>query len=338
MSTVSVILPIHDGEKYLAQTLRSIAIQGESVSEVIVIDDSSSDGSIAIVQAFAKEGVVPIRIIHTSSVGQSAARNAGAQIASGDYLAFLDHDDVWLDGHVESLRDCLDANPSSSMAYSDVNTIDQDGKLLLLGLNSRAKNSHPKLQLTEIIAADVMAFPSATMIRRIEFLNLGGFDPMLQGYEDDDLYFRGFREGWNPRYLKEARVHYRIHSSGSSMSPTFRASRLHFAEKIATTFPDSPQTHSYHIRDMLVPRMRRSFISDYAIALNMDDLISARSIARDFRKLFESSTIRPRGRFKLKTKAGLWLMSHPTVARFLFTRSWWWFLRFAIPVELRLRT
>ncbi len=333
-----MILPIHDGERYLAQTLRGIAHQRENVSEVVVIDDSSSDGSIAIVEAFAKELAAPVRTIQTAGVGQSAARNAGAQIASGDYLAFLDHDDVWLDGHVERLRDCLDANPSSSMAYSDVNTIDQDGKLLLLGLNSRAENSHPKLQLTEIIAADVMAFPSATMIRRIEFLNLGGFDPMLQGYEDDDLYFRGFREGWNPRYLKEARIHYRIHSSGSSMSSTFRASRFLFAEKIASIFPDSPQTHSYHIRDMLVPRMLRSFISDYAIALNMDDPISARSIARDFRKFFESATIRPKGRLKLRTRAGLWLMSHPRVVRCLFTRSGWWFLRFAIPEELRLQT
>jgi len=171
--------------------LRAIANQIESVFEVIVIDDASEDGSMAIVEAFVKEVAVPIRLIHTEGVGQSAARNAGAQLASGDYLAFLDQDDVWLDGHVAGLTRCLDDNPASSMVYSDVNTIDADSGLLLVGLNAQADNSHPKRSVNEIIAADIMALPSATMVRRIAFLDLGGFDPALQGYEDDDLYFGG---------------------------------------------------------------------------------------------------------------------------------------------------
>jgi glycosyltransferase involved in cell wall biosynthesis len=337
MSTVSVIIPVHNGERYIAQSLRSIAIQIKSVSEVIVIEDGSSDGSIAIVEAFANELSVPIRLIHTVGVGQSAARNAGAQIASGDYLAFLDQDDVWLDGHVVSMAECLDADPSSSMVYSDVNTIDEQGGLVILGLNSHLENAHPKRSLAEILIADVMALPSATMIRRIEFLNLGGFDPSLHGYEDDDLYFRGFRAGWNPRYLAGSRVNYRINFSGSSMSPTFHTSRLLFAQKIATTFPDNPRTHSHHIRDFLFPRIRRSFMLDYAIALNTGDLTLAQSIARDLRKLLESDNIRPVGRLTLKTRAGLWLMDQPKVARFLFTRSGWWFSRGVFPMELRLR-
>jgi glycosyltransferase involved in cell wall biosynthesis len=337
MSTISVILPVHNGDRYIEQSLRGIAAQGESVLEVVVIDDACTDGSIAIVEGLAKELPVPVRIIQTEGVGQSAARNAGAEIASGDYLAFLDQDDVWLDGHVASLTDCLDGNPASSMAYSDVNTIDKDGGLVLLRLNAQLGNAHPKGSAPEIIAADVMALPSATMIRRIDFLKLGGFDTSLQGYEDDDLYFRGFRAGWNPRYLEDARVNYRIHGAGSSMSTTFRASRLLFAEKIATTFPDNPPTHSHHIRDILVPRIRRSFMLDYAIALNTRDTASARKIASELRKFLKSATIRPRGRIKLKTGAGLWLMDHPKVARFLFTKTGLWFLRGLFPLELRLR-
>jgi glycosyltransferase involved in cell wall biosynthesis len=112
-------------------------------------------------------------LIHTAGVGQSAARNAGAHIASGGYLAFLDQDDICLDGHPASLAKSLDDDPSSSMVYSDVNSMDEDGGLVFLGLNSHLENAHPKRSVAKILIADAMAFPSATMIRRIEFLNLG---------------------------------------------------------------------------------------------------------------------------------------------------------------------
>jgi glycosyltransferase involved in cell wall biosynthesis len=337
MSTVSVIVPVHNGERFIEQSLRSIATQGSSVSEVIVLDDASSDGSMAIVDAFAHEAAVPVRVIRTEGVGQSAARNAGAQIASGDYLAFLDQDDVWLDGHVASLTECLDNNLASSMAYSDVNTIDADGGLLHMRLNARAGNAHPKSSVNEIIGADIMALPSATMVRRIAFLDLSGFDPALQGYEDDDLYFRGFRAGWNPRYVDEALVNYRTHASGSSMSPTFRASRLRFVDKIASSFPDNPRTHSHHIRDLLVPRMRRSFMLDYTIALKMGEFALARTIARDLRTLFELTTIRSGGTLTLKTRVGLWLLAKPRAARLVLFRNEWWFPRGVLPSELRFR-
>jgi len=337
MSTVSVIVPVHNGERFIEQSLRGIATQRDSVSEVIVIDDASSDGSMAIVDAFAHEGAVPVRVIRTEGVGQSAARNAGAQIASGDYLAFLDQDDVWLDGHVASLMECLDENLASSMAYSDVNTIDADGGLLHMRLNARAGNTHPKSSVNEIIGDDVMALPSATMVRRIAFIDLGGFDPVLQGYEDDDLYFRGFRAGWNPRYVDDALVNYRTHASGSSMSPTFRASRLRFVDKIASSFPDNPRTHSHHIRDLLVPRMRRSFMLDYSIALKMGEFELARTIARDLKTLFELTTIRSGGTLTLKVRIGLWLLAKPRAARLVLFRNEWWFPRSAIPSELRIR-
>lgn len=337
MSTVSVIVPVHNGERFIEQSLRSIATQGTSVSEVIVLDDASSDGSIAIVEAFAQESAVPIRVISTEGFGQSAARNAGARIASGDYLAFLDQDDVWLDGHIASLSEFLDGSPSTSMVYTDVNTIDADGGLLLMRLNARAGNTHPKSSLNDIIGADIMALPSAMMVRRIAFLDLGGFDPALQGYEDDDLYFRGFRAGWNPHYIDHALVNYRTHASGSSMSPTFRASRLRFVDKIASGFPDNPRTHSHHIRDLLVPRMSRSFMLDYAVALNMGELTLARTIAHDLRTLFELTTIRSGGTLTLKARVGLWLLARPSVARFVLVRNEWWFPRGVLPSELRFR-
>lgn len=338
MKKVTVIMPVRNGERYVEQSLRSIAMQSERIVEIVVIDDASTDGTRKIVDLFVKEATLPVRVIETDGVGQSAARNEGARIATGDFLAFLDQDDVWLDGHIAGLMGRLESDPSSAMAYSDVNTIDSHGGLLSMRLNALASNIHPKRTVLEIIGDNVMALPSATLVRRKDFLDLGGFDPQLQGYEDDDLYFRGFRAGWNPTYIDNARVNYRIHGSGSSMSPTFRSSRLKYAEKIATTFPDDPRIHSHHIRDLLVPRMRMSFMLDYVVALNTGELSTARSIARDFRTLLESPIIRPHGELALKARVGLWLMTHPNVARYVLNKPSWWFPRGLIPAELRLRT
>ena len=83
--------------------------------------------------------------------------------------------------------------------------------------------------------------------------------------------------------------------------------------------------------------MQRSFILDYAIALDIGDLTLAQSIARGLQKLLESDTIRPGVRLTLKTRAGLWIMDDPKVARFLFTRSRRSFSRVLFPLEMRLR-
>jgi glycosyltransferase involved in cell wall biosynthesis len=337
MKTVSVIMPVHNGERYVEQALRSIATQTEGIVEIVVIDDASTDGTMHVVDAFAKEGSLPVRILQTRGVGQSAARNEGAQIASGDFLAFLDQDDVWLEGHLAGLMECLENDPSSAMAYSDVNTIDSHGGLLSMRINGLAANIHPKRSVLEIIGADVMALPSATLVRRKSFLDLGGFDPELQGYEDDDLYFRGFRAGWNPTYVDKARVNYRIHGSGSSLSPTFRSSRLKYTEKIAIAFPDDPLIRSHHIRDLLVPRMRKNFILDYLVALNMGELAVARSIARDLQTLLGTPAIRPNGRLSRKARVGLWLLTQTRLARLVLNTRSWWFPRWLIPAELRLR-
>ncbi|CAB4557989.1 unannotated protein [freshwater metagenome] len=337
MSSVTVIMPVHNGEKYVSQALRSIAAQGDSVSEVIVIDDASTDQTMTLVAEFEQSSLVQFRTIRTAGVGQSAARNEGAQLATGDYLAFLDQDDIWLQGHAASLKAILDDNPSTSMVYSDVNTIDADGGLLIVRLNALAGNGHPKRSITEILEGDIMALPSATMVRRTDFLSIGGFDERLQGYEDDDLYFRGFRAGWNPTFVTGALVHYRVHGSGSSMSPTFRASRLRFAANISSTVPDNPRTRTYFIRDFLIPRLRQSFMMDYATALTIRDHDTARAIASDLRALLVSSTGRTSGQLNVRIRAGLWLLSHPGLAKIVLRSRPTILRRGGIPAELRFR-
>jgi len=132
-----------------------------------------------------------------------------------------------------------------------------------------------------------------------------------------------------------ARVNYRIHGSGSSMSPSFRASRLKFTEKVATVFPDSPRTRTYYVRDVLIPRMRRSFMMDYSTALAVHDYSTARAISRDLRTLLMSTTGRTRSRLSFKSRVGLWLLDRPQIARNVLRARPSLVRGGAIPVELR---
>src|SRR3982751_226289 len=89
---VSVIVPVHNGRAFIADALRGVFDQTHRPIECIVIDDGSTDGTAEVVAASAPRAVC----IRQANAGVSAARNAGAIAASGDLLAFLDADDVWL--------------------------------------------------------------------------------------------------------------------------------------------------------------------------------------------------------------------------------------------------
>ena len=98
-SSISAIMPVHNGATHLADGLRSILAQSQPVAEIIVVDDGSDDGSADLARALAPE----IRVCTQSRQGPAAARNAGAAVAQGTFLAFLDHDDLWPADRTEKL-------------------------------------------------------------------------------------------------------------------------------------------------------------------------------------------------------------------------------------------
>ena len=93
---VSVVIPVYNGERFLAQAIESVLGQTWREVEVIVVDDGSSDHSGEIARRFA-----PVRCLRQDNAGQAAARNRGAAAATGRFLAFLDADDLWLADKLE---------------------------------------------------------------------------------------------------------------------------------------------------------------------------------------------------------------------------------------------
>ncbi len=98
---ISVVIPVYNGEKYIAKAIQSVVDQTLPPYEIIIVNDGSTDDSALILVDLAKK--YPIQYYQKKNGGQSAARNYGVQVSHGDLIAFLDQDDIWYPHHLEEL-------------------------------------------------------------------------------------------------------------------------------------------------------------------------------------------------------------------------------------------
>jgi glycosyltransferase involved in cell wall biosynthesis len=113
---ISAILPVFNGGRYLEEALRSALDQSLPPSEVIVVDDGSTDGSAEIAESFGD----PVRCIRQGNIGVAGARNRGLAVATGEFIAFLDHDDLWPRTKLEVQVAALRANPDVGIVSGHV--------------------------------------------------------------------------------------------------------------------------------------------------------------------------------------------------------------------------
>jgi glycosyltransferase involved in cell wall biosynthesis len=309
---ISVVLPLKNGERYVAECLRSIDAQTVSVTEIIVVDDGCDDDSLAVIKTVASTMRTPLVVVAGEGIGQSAARNRGVMAATGDLVALIDQDDIWTPQHIEMLAHELEVHPGSQFTYSDFTLIDENGSVVSTHFNVRLGNTHPKASVLEIIREDVFALPSCMLFRRSAFVELGGFNPELQGFEDDDFYLRAFQSAWAPVYVAESLTLYRTHNKGSSRSASYWRSRVRYAHIIANAFPDDPWTRRFFIRDIVVPRFRGSIMLDYSAAIAVRDHEATRALAASLFDLMSTAT-----HLTVKVRLGIWVLRRPLLARIL---------------------
>ena len=122
---VTIVTPSYNQAEFLEETIRSVLLQGYPNLEYIIMDGGSSDGSLEIIQKYA-----PFLAYWTSEKddGQSAAINAGFQRAQGQYLAWLNSDDVYLPGAIQGMIEKLHINPQAGMAFGQTEVIDELGQ------------------------------------------------------------------------------------------------------------------------------------------------------------------------------------------------------------------
>jgi glycosyltransferase involved in cell wall biosynthesis len=267
---VSAILPVYNGRRFLRGAVASVLAQSLLPCELIVVDDGSTDGSTEEL-ASLEPAPFPVRILRQANAGQSAARNAAAREATGDYLAFLDQDDLWHPRHLEELVAPLADDPEAGWAYCDFDEMDLAGNLVTRAFLKTAGLSHPKRTIYECVASDLMVLPSASVLRRDAFEQAGGFDETLCGYEDDDLFVRFFRLGWNHVFVPRPLLRFRVHTTGSSTSPRFLESRVRYAAKLLAILPDDSRMFRYYVSQAIAPRFFLISLDDYVRACSARD-------------------------------------------------------------------
>lgn len=307
--TISAIIPVYNGEHHVRAALASVLAQTVAPTELIFVDDGSTDGSGALLADLAAEHPM-VRVLSIANSGQSAARNAAVSLASGELLAFLDQDDLWRPQHLEMLAAPFVSDSELGWCYSDFDEIDDEGHIVTRRFMRAAGVGTEPFSVGEIIHRDAMVLPSASILRRRAFEAVGGFDPSLQGYEDDDLFLRVFRAGWGARFVDAPLTAFRIHPGSSSTRGTFRRSRMRFFAKVSELFPDDPRLNRYYVTDALRPRMVASTLFDYSVALWFRQDAEARSIVIDLETLL-GEHMSPRHGF------ALWVMRRPHWARAL---------------------
>lgn len=182
---VSVIIPARNVEQYIRQTISSVLSQTYATFEIVVVDDGSTDGTAAIIEAIAR-GDQRVRLIRTEKIGVSAARNLAISHAGGTLIAPLDADDIW---HVEKLARQLAvlraADSRVGLVYCWSSGIDEQGRVILPSWNS--SQIHGDV-LRDIIVSGIAGNGSTPLIRR-EFIDIvGGYDETLSLCEDWKFY------------------------------------------------------------------------------------------------------------------------------------------------------
>lgn len=200
---VSVVIPVFNGSTLLAAAVRSVLAQSWSEIEIVIVDDGSSDD----IQGAVDTLPVDVLFIRQANAGPAAARNRGIGASSGDYIAFLDVDDLWTPDHLEALYAEFRANPSLDVSHglAQVTTLvapDSPGEYL----------GNPRESFPHYIGAG--------LYRRVAFEKIGVFDTELRFGEDTDWFQRARSASLRIAHLEEVTLFVRRHERNSTRGKT----------------------------------------------------------------------------------------------------------------------
>jgi glycosyltransferase involved in cell wall biosynthesis len=192
---VTVIVAVHNGERFLRSALESLYTQDYEPFEVVFVDDGSTDGSAAIARSFPG-----IRYVHQENRGLAAARNTGLSLAHGDLLAYLDDDDLIPPHKLRRQAEYLVANPDVGCVLGRQEIMLEPGV------------DPPEWLKRDTIFGDLDGIPLVSAMIRTELLrDVGGFDPSYRYAEDRDLFVRLRQHGVRIEVIPEVLLFRRFH-------------------------------------------------------------------------------------------------------------------------------
>lgn len=257
---VSVVVPVYRVEQYIAATLRSVLAQTYPNFEVWIVDDESPDGSIAICRQFDDPR---LHIIHQPNRGLAGARNAGIRRSQGDYIAFLDSDDIWLPQKLEKHVAHLEQRPQVGVSYCSSEFIDECGTPLGFYQTPALTN----ISAGQVLCRNPVSNGSVPVIRRAVLEEIA-FPDALHGSEEICYFDESFRESedvecwtriavqteWQFEGIPDCLTQYRVNMGGLSANLTKKQeSWERMLAKVKTYAPEfaaryAPSSRAYHLR------------------------------------------------------------------------------------------
>ncbi|AFY80532.1 glycosyltransferase family 2 protein [Oscillatoria acuminata] len=231
MPTISVIIPAYNAEKFIKETINSVLNQTFRDFELIVINDGSTDGTLEVVSTFSDSR---IQVFSYPNSGPQKSRNRGIDHAKGEYLSFLDADDLWTPDKLERQLQALHDNPDAAVAYSWTDFINGSGERLPGGQHFKFTND----VYERLLLGDFIGSGSNPLIRKDALLNVGPFDESLVGGQDWEMWLR-LAAQYQFVVVPSTLVFYR--QSGKSWSSNLKRQEQGYQQVIEKSLANAPE-------------------------------------------------------------------------------------------------
>lgn len=193
---ISVVIPAYNSGAYLQPAIDSVLAEQWPRLEVVVVDDGSSDGTPEAAESYG----VPVVVIRHGRRGHPAARNTGVRTARGEFLAFLDHDDLWAAGRLAKQVKCFRDDPDLDLVFGHIQNFFSEE----LGPEETSRLRVPLMPLPGLLQGAMLA-------RRSSFDRVGPFDESRTIGDFIDWYGRAMIAGLRTRMLPETVLYRRVH-------------------------------------------------------------------------------------------------------------------------------
>jgi len=228
MPTVSVIIHTYNNEKFIAETVESVLNQTYKDYEIIVVDDGSEDGT--------RDALIPymqkIRYHYKENGGIASAKNAGISLSETEFVAFLDHDDLWVPDKLQLQMEHFNENPQIGLVYAKYTSF-RDGK----ELRTKPEKGYSGWIFKELLAKSFIQ--TSTVVVKRECLDAAGpYDETFSLGDEYDMFLRIARK-FQCGFVDKGLTRYRVHDTNASNNDfLFDNENLGVYKKIYNNFTD----------------------------------------------------------------------------------------------------
>jgi glycosyltransferase involved in cell wall biosynthesis len=242
---ISVIIPTYNGAQFIAAAVESVLAQVGATFEIIIIDDGSEDDTVVLLENYVAQQGDRMRLVTQANRGVALARNRGLELAQGEFVAFLDQDDVLLPHKLALQTACFAQHPQAGLVHSGWRLVDATGRWLS---DVEPWQDVPVLDAAGWIRRMPVLF-SAMLFRRDWLNRVGGLRPQFKQACDVDLVQRLVLAGCESVWLPQVTVLYRQHAANDSLNTLVQAEECWAVQEQFFARPDLPESIRQAERD-----------------------------------------------------------------------------------------